>query len=107
MLEAGISLIAACLPTLSYLITHFSMQSALKSARSMLSLPLLRSSSRSTPQIHNFSKTKESYTEIGANSATGSTAEIFPREYHAMADLSPSTKGIHVKHEVSLTDNMV
>jgi len=73
----------------------------------MLSLHLLRSSSRSTPQAHSFGKTKESYTEIGANSSAGSQAEIFPREYHAMSDLSPSTNGIHVKHEPRLTDSMV
>lgn len=101
------SLIAACLPTLSYLITHFSMQSALKSARSLLSLHLLHSSSRPTPQAHSFGKTKEFYTEIRADSSVGSQAEIFPREFHAMSDLGPSTKGIHVKHEVRTTDSMV
>ncbi|KAJ8066070.1 hypothetical protein OCU04_005162 [Sclerotinia nivalis] len=38
MLEAGLSLIAACLPTLSFLFTHFNLQTALRSIQSVFSL---------------------------------------------------------------------
>lgn len=38
MLEAGLSLIAACLPTLSFLFTHFNLQATLRSIQSVFSL---------------------------------------------------------------------
>ncbi|KAI9648976.1 hypothetical protein NHQ30_001542 [Ciborinia camelliae] len=38
MLEAGLSLIAACLPTLSFLFTHFNLQDTLRSIQSVFSL---------------------------------------------------------------------
>lgn len=47
LLECGLALIAACLPTLSYLFSRFSIQSAIKSVRSALSLRTASSTQRS------------------------------------------------------------
>lgn len=76
MLEAGLSLIAACLPTLSYLFTHFSVQSALQSVRSTLSLRLLGFTWWSANTITTSGKDEGPYTEVEANSSAASHAKI-------------------------------
>ena len=48
MLESGLALLAACLPTLAHLFTTRSLESAIKSLRSVLSLHSLRSNQTST-----------------------------------------------------------
>lgn len=104
MLEAGLSLIAASLPTLSYLITHKSLQSAIRSVRNTISL---HSTQRSEDTTAFGGKEESPYTEIGANTSTASHAKISKSDDHDPYELNDLTPGIHVKHEVAMTDNIV
>ena len=52
LLEAGLALIAACLPPMSYLFTHFNVHSVINSIRSTLSLHSFRSSQQSNGSKH-------------------------------------------------------
>lgn len=107
MLEAGLSLIAASLPTLSYLITHNSLQSALRSVLSKMSLHSRQSTRRSEDTTAFSGKEASPYTEIGANNSTGSHANISEFDDHDPYELNDLTQVVYVKHEVELTDNMV
>lgn len=107
MLEAGLSLIAACLPTLSYFLTHDSLQSALRSIRSIISLHSMQSTRRSEDTTAFVGKEEGPYTEVRGNSSTASHAKISKSDDGDSHELNELTKGIHVKHEVAMTDNMV
>ena len=87
-LEAGLALIAACLPTLSYLFNGFSLQSAVRSVRSALSLGSMRSTGKSSSgpsraevmsgSNHN-NNNNNPYIDIEANDSSSSYAKMFTR----------------------------
>ena len=107
MLEAGLSLIAASLPTLSYLITHDMMQSALRSVRSKFSLHSTQSTQRSDHTTAFGRKDESPYTEIKANSSTASHTKTSASDDRDLHELNEFAREIYVKHEVAMTDNMV
>lgn len=69
ILEVGLALIAACLPSLSSLATTSSVQSAVKSVRSVLSLHSSKASSRVDDH-----KDSEPYADLERNSSNSSRA---------------------------------
>ncbi|CAD6593849.1 MAG: hypothetical protein ASARMPREDX12_007700 [Alectoria sarmentosa] len=107
MLEAGLSLIAGSLPTLSYLINHSSLQSALGSVRSKLSLRSTKSTRGSEDRTAFGSKEKSPYAEIRANNSTASHTGILGSDDRESHELNEVSQGIYVKHEVTMTDDMV
>lgn len=106
MLEAGLSLIAACLPTLSYLLTRFSLHSALRSLRSKLSLHSIQT--REPEETAAFGGTVDGpYTEINANGSIASHLKTSNSDVHDLHELNEMNQGIHVKHEVAVDDRIV
>lgn len=81
-IESGLALIAACLPTLSYLFNGFSVQSAVNSVRSAFSLGSVRSTRKSEPSR---AEVSNPYIDIEANNSSSSYAKIFPRPEKADA----------------------
>ena len=79
LLECGLALIAACLPTLSYLFTRLNLQSAVDSVRSVFSLASLRSSPGSTEAPHNKYRTRFNstrYIDIESHKLTALHADV-------------------------------
>ena len=106
MLEAGLSLIAACLPTVSYLLTHSSLHSALRSLRSKLSLHSIQT--RESEETAAFGGEEEGpYTEINANGSVASHLKISNSDVDDLHELNELNQGIHVKHEMALNDRIV
>lgn len=107
MLEAGLSLIAASLPTLSYLVTPDSLRSALRSVRSKVAHHSIQSTGRSEDRIV-FSGTEEGpYTEIKTNSSAASRTKMSASDDPDSHELNDFTQGIYVKREVAATDSLV
>ena len=73
MLESGLALIAACLPTLAHLFTTRSLESAIKSLRSVLSLHSLRSNQTSSKASHD---TTNAYLDIERDQSNESRTEL-------------------------------
>ena len=65
MIEAGVSLIAACLPSLRFLFANKSLQSIVHSVRSVISL-------RSTPKRRN-----DYYTDVESNDSVSKARHIY------------------------------
>jgi hypothetical protein len=95
MLEAGLSLIAACLPTLSFLFTHFNLQTTLRSIQSVFSLRSIMHTSHhsapSDPQLNPYvdleaSKSKMPSESVTATSENASRSGASVEEYR-MHDL--------------------
>ena len=107
MLEAGLSLIAASLPTLSYLITHNSLQSALRSVLSKISLQSILSTRRTEDTMAFSGKEASPYTETGATDSTGSLTNISKSKDQDTYEFNDLDQGVYVKHEVQSADNMV
>lgn len=78
MLEAGLALIAACLPTLSFLFRRISLQSVLKSVRSKLSIHSLLPTSY-TGRSSQARKIDDPYSEINDDTSVASSAKPFGR----------------------------
>jgi len=95
MLELGLALIAACLPTLSFLFRRFNIQSLLRSLQSIISLRSLRSATwpsanteTQPDDVHlntyndvesNISKTSATVDATGFRLSNGSEAENYRR----------------------------
>ncbi|CAD6576753.1 MAG: hypothetical protein ASARMPRED_007869 [Alectoria sarmentosa] len=82
-IETGLALIAACLPTLSYLFNGVSLQSAVNSVRSALSLGSVRSTRKSTEPSR--AEVSNPYIDIEANNSSSSYAKMFPQPEKAVA----------------------
>lgn len=75
-IESGLALIAACLPTLSYLFNGISVQSAVNSVRSAFSLGSVRSTRKSEPSR---AEVTNPYIDIEANNSSSSYAKMYTR----------------------------
>ena len=105
MFEAGLGLIAACLPTLSYLFTHFSTQHIISSVRNALSR---RSSHSDLPLRGKISydiPVSGPYTKSQNNCSNTSTIVRDPRAVGDAENLFPEQ--IHAKYEVALSSNQM
>ncbi|KAK5637481.1 hypothetical protein RRF57_013196 [Xylaria bambusicola] len=82
MIEAGLSLIAACLPTTQHLFRGISLASVVASVRSAISLSSLgtqgSSGSRSRPTVHPYDGNQDSM--VGASAAVGSSKRLADSE---------------------------
>lgn len=93
MLESGLALVAAGLPTLSYLFTTLSFRSVLQSARSALSLLPHRSSQKLAQSTQGF---PDQYIDIDRQGSSSSEvlyvkrAERVPRSEYRLQDLRSS-----------------
>ncbi|KAI4246697.1 MAG: hypothetical protein LQ352_006318 [Teloschistes flavicans] len=76
MLESGLALIAACLPTLSYLFTRHSFRSVLQSARSAAAMLPHRSSRKSSQSALSL---PDRYLEIDKQVSSSSDVKYVPR----------------------------
>jgi len=72
LMESGLALIAASLPSLSYILTHFNFQSAIRSVRSAISLQSMHSSQKTTKSSGSEVGEGSPYTEIQDNNSTAS-----------------------------------
>lgn len=80
MLECGLALIAACLPTLSFLLSHHNIKSAIRSVRGALSLPSLTSSDRTSKEAtYGLSEQtrRVPYADLESVDSSTSNAQIF------------------------------
>ena len=102
MLEAGLSLIAASLPTLSYLITRHSLQSALQRVRSSFPLYPMRSTRSSDDTVAFGRKVEGSYAQIRGNNAKTPKSHDWNSQ-----ELDDLNQEMHTKHEIVMTDDMV
>jgi hypothetical protein len=127
MLEAGLALIAACLPTLSYLFNKLSLSDVLNSLRSAFSLPSRLSHSQQSRSYDEFKKppqssddsdrTFPSYSHIQTNSASLSPvspvsaanpdAVELRRKRSAEKPLPALPDQIHVKKEIIQFEDIV
>ncbi|MCJ1437277.1 hypothetical protein MMC27_006663 [Xylographa pallens] len=102
MIEAGISLIAACLPTLRFLFANKSLQTVMQSVRSAISL---RSSS-SHRGDNDFSDIESNHSRAqiyGPGSGTMETSAVGKTDKGLEMTHFPQDGRIHVEHEVSQT----
>ncbi|CAF9908946.1 hypothetical protein IMSHALPRED_007544 [Imshaugia aleurites] len=75
IIEASLNIVAACLPTLGPLVADFSVQSAVRSVRSAISLHSIRSRGSSISKHSNGSGTaKPRHTQLEADSISSATA---------------------------------
>ena len=106
LLEVGLALIAACLPTLSYLFARFNLQDAIASVRSVFSL---QSWSRSTVHVSS-RRIKPSqgtasiaapHMKMGGKESSSSQTNIFvgdkSSEEHAMTEFYNPSRISHAK----------
>ena len=104
-LESGLALIAACLPTLSYLFNGFSVQSAVNSVRSALSLGSVRSTRKSDVSRADVTNP---YIDIEANNSSSSSyAKIFPRPEKAVADANYPLQPMVDKEDKTMHDQSI
>ena len=101
MIEAGLAIIAACLPTLRFLVGKVSLDSVMNSVRSAFSLRSLRSQQSQNSTAHPGGP----YLDIdGGDSSTKMVPEIGVTEIIAMRDVGMADRmidSIHVSKEVS------
>lgn len=106
LLEVGIALIAACLPTLSYLFARFSLESAIRSVRSAFSLPSLRSqnstSRNNTEEAPTHMSNSTTYINL-ENSKSDSRSQIYKMEEAPMPTTFDSST-THAKPGVPVTN---
>lgn len=107
MIEAGLAIIAACLPTLQFLVRKVSLDSIVNSVRSALSLQSMRSQ---RPE----SRPMGPYTNIQADSEVASTAPIVGESNTSdvlvmgnVDGLPAKENGIYVTKQVSQHNSIV
>ncbi|MCJ1462679.1 hypothetical protein MMC07_001282 [Pseudocyphellaria aurata] len=76
MIEAGLAVIAACLPTLRFLVGKVSVSSILQSVRSALSLGSVSAQDQQNQSQRSPTYSKESYTPIKTGSSPSSTLNV-------------------------------
>ena len=107
MIESGLALVAACLPTLRFLFGNFSPESLIRSIRSVMSLESLRSQrsedSRHVRLSDQDSTSTSSHTQLAKGEEVGAT------EIYAMADLEAQKSMPHsqimVKSDIVQVEN--
>ena len=118
LLEAGLALIAACLPPMSYLFTHFNIHSVINSIRSTLSLHSFRSSqhsngsknyphARDEHDLGNLYKTTEHKDSTASRAAMLRTISSDGEE-RALPDLEaplPAHGAVETERDVALHDH--
>jgi len=120
LLEAGLALIAACLPSLSVLFAKRSLASVISSVRSALSLRSLRSQNtrRSQQSANGRNLQNGPYKEMPDDQSTASHVKMVPKdslgiESFAMVDVEGGhidtlrAREIHVKNELTQEDRIV
>ena len=109
MIEAGLAIIAACLPTLRFLVSKVSLDSIINSVRSALSL----SSLQSQRSRRSAAAWESPYTTIQAEGSVGSHAQIVPEKAQtnefSMANMAAqfTGSGIRVTSQISQHDSTV
>ena len=106
ILESGLALIAACLPTMSYLVSHFSMRAIIYSVRDMLSLPSYTSFPKST-RIPSKTTLGPAVDDKVRSSKDDSRSHIYPgiagsSEVYALETKEPLESGIRITRDVEL-----
>lgn len=117
MIEGGLAVIAACLPTLRFLVGNVSISSILYSMRSALSLGSVNPQDRRDQYQRSPTNSKESYRHINLGSSTSSTFNITREKNKVSTDNSVTGNadgfserqehGIHVTRQFSQHASMV
>ena len=110
MIEAGLAIIAACLPTLRFLMNKISFDSIMRSVRSALSISSMRSQRSQETQA----SSQGPYSNLKAESSVGSQSYMVPEkgatDTYVMGNqegVQGKGRGIKVTRQISQHDSMV
>lgn len=110
MIEAGLAIIAACLPNLRFLVSKVSLDSVVNSVRSALSLDSLHSQrsrrfvSHSDGSYTNIVPGNSSASQMPVISVIGSAGSLHVDDKHGA---KTTDSGIHVTSQISQHESMV